>query len=250
VNVFLLWQVAASKHYKTGEWASYRQWQERGAQVRKGERGTMIVFWKKIDVDPDEDNEQQKTRMFAKYSAVFNADQVEGYEITIPEKSDISVIARADNLLEASGADIRHGPGGAYYAVIGDYINLPCPEDFKATDASTATQNYYSIALHELTHWSGSANRLDRFAGWKAGTETEAFEELIAELGSVMLCAMLCAMCGVESTVRADHAHYIAHWLKALKNDRKCIFRAASAAQKAADYLVSFLEEKTEGEAA
>jgi antirestriction protein ArdC len=165
------------------------------------------VFWKRIDIEPSQDDEERQARMFARWSTVFNAHQVEGFELTPDyEPSEIDTLAAADALVKASGADIRHGEARAYYRPSGDYINLPSPEAFKATSGSSATQNFYSTLF-----------------------------QLIAELGA----AMLCATTGVETAVREDHAHYIASWLKALKSDKQFIFAAASQAQKVVDYLHS-----------
>lgn len=211
VNVPLLWIHQIKRNFKSGTWATYRQWQEMGAQVRKGEKGTQIVFWKQIEVEPSADNEEGQTRMFARYSAVFNADQVDGFDLQSGiEAADIQAIAAADALIDASGADIRHNEARAYYNMKEDYVNLPAPEIFKDTKGSSATENYYSTLFHELTHWTGAKHRLDRMEHKTFGDTAYAFEELVAELGA----AMCCASTGVESAVREDHAHYIESWLK------------------------------------
>ena len=238
INVPLLWAHQMKSAYSSGTWATYKQWQDMGAQVKKGEKGRQIVFWKSIEVEPTQDNEQREQIMFAKYSTVFNADQVEGYILPQDdfETNDIQAISAADDLIDASGADIRFDERRAYYSVTDDYINLPSPQFFKDTCGSTATQNYYSTAFHELVHWTGAEKRLNRDQKHKFASKDYAFEELVAELGA----AMLCASTGVESSPRDDHAIYIQNWLKALKDDKKFIFSASSQAQKAADYLFSF----------
>lgn len=246
VNVPLLWVYQIKAGYRTAKWATYKQWQELKCQVRKGEKGVPVVFWKEIEVEPSEDNEEAEKRMFARYSVVFNADQVDGYDFGEQiEPSNIISIAAADTLIDATGADIRHTEARAYYDIEGDYINLPCPEIFKQTKASTATENYYSTLFHELTHWSGAAHRLNRFSNERNSDASYAFEELVAELGS----AFLCAHTGVESSPRNDHACYLKCWLKALKNDKRFIFAASSQAQKATDYLYYSFEEQKEGAA-
>jgi len=243
VNVPLLWVHQMKRNFVSGTWATYRQWQDMDAQVKKGQKGTKVVFWKTLETEPSADNEKSETRMFARWSTVFNADQVDGYELhKNVEPSDIQVIAVADALIDATGADIRHEEPRAYCNVTGDYINLPCPEIFKKTNASSATQNYYSTLFHELIHWTGANHRLDRADHKKFGDEIYAFEELIAELGS----AMTCAFTGVSSTPREDHAQYIENWLKALKSDKRFIFAASSQAQKAVDYLSSLQEQVQE----
>ena len=241
VNVPLLWVYQFSEGYQSGIWATYKQWQERGAQVRKGEKASQILFWKMMEQKPNQDNEEQSFRMFARWSRVFNADQVEGFNLEnefIP--SHIEQMAAADALIQATGADIRHDEIKAFYAPTGDYINMPPSERFKDTADSTATENYYSTLFHELTHWTGAKQRLDRFALEKFSKADYAFEELVAELGA----AMTCAMTGVTPLPRADHAKYIACWLKALADDKKFIFSAASHAQKAVDYLYNTMEMK------
>ena len=236
VNVPLLWVHQIKRRFQSGTWATYRQWQDMDAQVRKGEKGAQIVFWKQIEVAPSEDNEDAETRMFARYSTVFNADQVDGFEMqTDIEPADIQAIGAADALIDATGADIRHNEPSAYYDMAGDFINVPSPEVFRETKGSSATQNFYSTVFHELTHWSGAKHRLDRLEHKKFGDVAYAFEELIAELGA----AMCCAATGVASAPREDHAHYIQNWLSALKSDRRFIFAASSQAQKAVDYLFS-----------
>ena len=238
VNVPLLWAWQAKKEYSSAIWGTYRQWAELGAQVKKGEKGIRIVFWKSIKIEPQDENEEEETRMFAKYSTVFNADQVDGYEIKEDaeiEKSDIQAIACADSLIDASGAIIQHEENRAFYSPTLDYINVPTPEYFKDTKAKNATENYFSVIFHELSHWTGHKSRLDRKPNGDSSRAEYAYEELVAELGA----AMCCASAGVSSVVRDDHAQYIGGWLKALKNDKKFIFSASSQAQKAVDYLYS-----------
>ena len=239
VNIPLLWVYQLTEGYQSGIWATYKQWQEQGAQVRKGEKSAHIVFWKMIEQEPTQDNEEQSMRMFAKWSRVFNADQVEGFNADddfVP--SDIGAIGAADALIDASGADIRHDEIKAFYSPSGDFINMPPIERFKETSDSTATENYYSTIFHELTHWTGAKHRLDRLPSEKFSKSDYAFEELVAELGA----AMSCASTGVTALPRADHAKYIACWLRALQDDKKFIFSASSHAQKAVDYLYGNLE--------
>ena len=241
INVPLLWAYQIKKEYQSGIWATYKQWQDLGAQVKKGEKGAPIVFWKALDIEPSDDNEEAQIRMFAKHSTVFNVAQVEGYEAAKMEfePNDIQAIAAADHLLDSSSIKIRYVENSAYYSVVGDYINLPRPEFFKDTNGSTATENFYSTAFHECVHATGAKHRLNRGMKHKYASKNYAFEELIAELGA----AMLCSSTGVIAVPREDHALYIQNWLKALKDDKKFIFAASSHAQKAADYLHSFTKE-------
>ena len=204
--------------------------------MKKGEKGSQIVFWKSFEIEPQGDNQEAETRMFARWSTVFNADQVEGF--MIPEETatgKAEIMEHAESFISGTSAVIKKGGANAYYDTATDYIALPDMALFRDTVTSTATEAYYSTALHELCHWSGAPHRLDRVKGKKHGDAEYAYEELVAELGAAMLCAAL----GITSGTRADHAQYIDGWLKALKSDKKFIFSAASQAQKAADYLTS-----------
>lgn len=240
INIPMLWVHQLEKGYRSGHWGTYRQWQEQGAQVRKGQKGAGIVFWKLLDIEPEKDNDEAETRMFAKWSVVFNADQVDGFELPVTKSQGTAeTIESAESFMSATGVTIQRGGTGAYYHAGSDYIALPDQDGFYDTPTSTATEAYYSTALHELTHWTGAPKRLDRKKSRKFGDANYAFEELVAELGAAMLCAML----GITSSTRADHAQYIDGWLKALKSDKRFIFSAASQAQKAADYLFSLQPE-------
>lgn len=240
INIPMLWAHQMEKGYQSGYWGTYKQWLEIGAQVRKGEKGTCIVFWKVLDIEPEDDNEEAESRMFARWSTVFNADQVEGFDIPTEKREGAAqLMETAEGFIAATGATIETGGNSAYYHPAKDAITLPERDIFHDTPTSTATEAYYSTVLHELTHWTGAPQRLDRKRGKKYGDAEYAFEELIAELGAAMLCAML----GITSSTRADHAHYIDGWLKALKNDKRFIFSAASQAQKATDFLFSLQPE-------
>lgn len=236
VNIPVLWVHQMKGGYKSGLWGTYKQWAEKGAQVRKGEKGSHIVFWKTLEIEPQDDNVEGETRMFARWSVVFNADQVEGFTIPEPKhEGHAERIAAADQFASQTKAVIKTGSGEAYFDRLADTIAMPDMGRFFDTVTSTATEGYYSTLLHELTHWSGAASRLNRAQGKRYGDHGYAFEELVAELGSAMLCAML----GITTSTRADHAQYIDGWLKALKDDKRFIFSAASQAQKAVDYLAS-----------
>ena len=175
---------------------------------------------------------------------MFDSSQVDGWEVPIVEAVDKTTrLALVDHYIANTGASIRHNPiGGAYYRPSDDYINLPLREQFSATDTSSATETYYATALHELTHWTGHKSRCDRLD--LKNRKGYAFEELVAEIGASILSVEL----GVSPVVRADHAQYIASWLKALSDDKSYIFEAASAAQKAVDFLDE--EQEREGKEA
>ncbi len=237
VNVALLWAQSYRSGYQSPIWGTYKQWVEKGASVKKGEKATKIVFWKSIEVEPQGDNAEAETRMYARWSNLFNLEQVEGY--TPKSKAapdDLQKIAQIDNLIEAMGIEVRHGGHKAFYNRKDDYIQLPCPSDFKDTKTASALEHYQATLLHEIIHLSGSPHRLDRKKGQKFGDEDYAFEELVAEIGA----AMLCSLYGISTSLRDDHIPYINNWLEELKQDKKFIFKASSQAQKAASYILSF----------
>lgn len=238
VNIINLWVGATERGYATNAWASYKQWAEKGAQVRKGEKGALVVYYGTTTTRDPSENGDEATReiRFLKHSHVFNAAQVEGYQAPAIERPALaSRIEAAEAFVSNTGARIAYGHTRAAYAPSVDQIIMPDAERFKATAASTATENFYSTLLHELTHWTGHEKRCAREFGKRFGDQAYAAEELVAELGAAFLCAQL----GIAAEPRADHAHYLAHWLQLLKSDKKAIFTAASKASAAVDYLAS-----------
>lgn len=236
INVLMLWATAQEKGYAANRWATFKQWSDKGAKVRKGETGTPVVWFSMLDRKSDDAGDDEKSGRVPclRLSWAFNVDQVEGYEsekIPSPADNEVSPIERADALIAASGAKIQHQGVRAMYVPSRDEIHMPPQHLFTGTATMTPTEAYYAVALHELTHWTGP--RLDRAFGERFGDQAYAFEELVAELGAAFLCAEL----GVTSEPRDDHASYVASWIKVLKNDRKAIFTAASKAAEAADYL-------------
>lgn len=235
VNILSLWIEAEMRGYRSSFWASYKQWQDLGAQVRKGERGSLIVFYKLLKHDePGDHEEDTNIRFVARASWVFNAGQVDGYQ---PEEVEplrlFARIEEVDAFVDAVNADVRHGFSLARYRHDADAIEMPSPASFTGTDTSSPEECYYATLLHELTHWSGASHRLNREFGKRFGDDAYAMEELVAELGA----AFLCAQFGVASETRPDHAAYIGHWLAVLKQDRTAIFTAARKAQEAFEYL-------------
>lgn len=239
VNIVSLWVSAETRGYSAPVWATYRQWAEIGAQVRKGEKSSLVVFYKEYDVEPDTDDETDDGRRFvARASSVFNAAQVDGYALPdAPEPlGAIERIANVDAFVSATGADIRHGGERAFYNRLGDRIQMPAEELFCGTDTLSRSEGYYAVLVHELTHWSGVEHRLNRTFGKRFGDKAYAAEELVAEIGSAFLCAEL----GITQDVRPDHAQYLAQWLELMKADSRAIFTAAANASRAADYLKAF----------
>lgn len=239
INVFLLWCTAEAEGYLTNEWATYRQWQDAGAQVKKGEKSTTVIFYKEYSTgETDEDGEEEKRRV-ARAFRVFNAAQVDGYEsptLSLPENIiPITQHEEAEALVANTGANIRHGGQNAFYRPSEDFIQMPLKELFKGTGTISGTEGYYATLLHELTHWSGHGSRMNRDLNNRFGDDAYAMEELVAELGASFLCAEL----GVTPTLRSDHIQYIAHWLEVMKGDKKSIFTAAAQASQAVQFLTN-----------
>lgn len=231
VNVLALWCAADEAGYQSDKWATYKQWAESGAQVKKGEKSSTIVFWKINDAgeeaEADGEAENGPHRIIARGYNVFNAEQVEGYQAPVsPPRPEIQRIQAADDFFAALKADIRHGGGRAYYRPATDNIQMPNFEMFRNAVA------YYSTLAHETTHWTGAKTRLDRDLKGRFGDEAYAAEELVAELGAAFLCADL----GLANEPRPDHAAYAASWIKVLKGDKRAIFTAAAKAQQAVDF--------------
>jgi antirestriction protein ArdC len=230
INVLVLWATAQEKGYRSGLWATYKQWQEMGAQVRKGEKSANVVFWKFFESDKEIDSEtlQPKRIPMAREYWVFNADQVEGFAgLEEPTKTTEERIESAEAFLRTLDVRLVEGGNQAFYRPASDTIHMP------PFAAFTEALYYYSVLSHELTHWTGAPQRLNRDLSGRFGTESYAVEELVAELGSAFLCSEL----GLPTDPRTDHAPYIASWLKVLKNDKRAIFTAAGKAQAAADWL-------------
>jgi antirestriction protein ArdC len=235
INILLLWGAAMEGGYAAPTWMTYRQAQELGGQVRRGEKGSLIVFADRITrTEQDEAGKDVEREIpFMKGYTVFNVEQIDGLPAQYhPKPADplpeAERLLRADGFIAATGADIRHGGEMAFYAPTSDSVRLPPFETFRDKES------YYATALHELTHWTGHRSRLARdFGGQRFGDEGYAREELVAELGSAFLCVDL----GITPAIRDDHTAYIGNWLKALKGDKRAIFQAAAHAQRAADYL-------------
>ncbi len=254
VNTVALWASAHCQQFSHGLWGTYRQWQDRGAQVRKGEKSSLIIFYRDLEPGERDDEsgnaDERGTRSFiARASRVFNVAQVEGF--TPASEPDTSVdriepSIAAEALIAATFAKISIGGERAFYSRSSDTISMPDRTRFIGTASSTPTEGWYSTLLHELTHWSGAEHRLARTFGERFGDDAYAMEEMVAELGAAFLCGDL----GITAEPRPDHAEYIGHWLRILKADRKAIFTAASAANKAAEFLAGFAPSSSVREAA
>lgn len=237
VNVIALWAAAEINGYGSGLWATYKQWNLLGAQVRRGEKGSTVVFYKETKrehIKEETGERQMQTFLVARSSSSFNAEQVDGWQPPKPPVlNPARVLDQAEAFVAGTAADIRHGGDRAYYKRSADHIVMPDRDRFTGTKTSTATEGYYATLLHELTHWTAHESRLDRQLARRFGKEAYAMEELVAELGAAFLCSDL----AITNTPRSDHAAYIGNWLGVLKNDKKAIFTAASKANQAKTYL-------------
>ena len=231
-----MWCAATEKGYAAPIWMTFKQAAELGGNVRKGEKGSLVVYADTItrtEADPKTGEEQERDIPFMKGYTVFNVEQVEGlpahfHAVAAPPAETVERIAHAETFFANTGAMIAHGGNQAYYSQAEDRIQMPPIEAFREATA------YYATLAHEVTHWTKSPKRLERDFGRKRwGDEGYAMEELVAELGAAFLCVDL----GLSPEPRADHADYIGHWLGVLKADKRAIFGAAGHAQKAADYL-------------
>jgi len=242
VNILSLWIDAMTKGYSSGVWASYKQWQTLGAQVRRGEHGSIIIFYKQFDQTEEEKEEGEPVRYVARASWVFNAAQCEGWLPPAPPArlSNVAIDEGVGAFIAATGAQVDHGYNMARYRIDLDRIEMPSPSWFFDTRTRTATQAYHGVLLHELTHWTGASHRIGRDLRNRFGTRAYAFEELVAELGA----AFMCAAFKIANEPRQDHAAYVATWLEVLNDDPKAIFTAATKAQEAIEYLGNLAAEK------
>jgi len=235
VNVLLLWAEATVRGFSAPVWMTFRQALALGAHVRKGESGSTVLYADHMvrTITSEDGLGVDREIPFLKAYAVFNVEQIEGlppqFNTPVAEPSEPEQrIKRADRFFANLRADIRQGGSQAYYALNGDYVQLPPFESF------INAERYYATLGHECCHWTRHPARLDRGFGRKQwGDEGYAREELVAELGSAFLCADL----ELSPSPREDHAAYIQSWLEVLRSDKRFIFSAAAHAQRALDYL-------------
>lgn len=259
VNPWLLDMTASAAGYSSKWWGTYAQWGAKKGQVRKGEEGTVIVFWKIIDrwVTNEETGEKEKEKtFFLRYSKVFNLDQVdnvvapskvrsgkewiEGHPADKPHPLDALRVKVDDGVkfehteyepaelvIEQTGANITYGKGRACYYPSTDGIDMPSKDKFPKLE------DFYSTIFHELTHWAekrtGFVNEKDK---------SYALGELVAEIGACYVCEHVGVPINSDTEFVQQHAAYLKSWLGALKDDPKFIFKASKWASKAADLLL------------
>ena len=247
VNILLLWGSTIENGFTGQSWFTFRQALSLGGHVRKGERGTTVVYADRFVPSEEkrraaETGEEAQAIPFLKGFTVFNCDQCDElpHEIATaaPPPPQGLIEPRVEALIKATGIDFRIGGNRAFYAPAEDYVQVPPPQ------AYFEPINWHRTALHELGHATGHRSRLNRDQGGSYGTKKYAFEELVAELAAAFGCASL----GIVPTVR--HSDYIGSWLEVLREDNRAIVRAASQASKAADYLLGFAPDMAQAAAA
>ena len=247
VNVLILWGAVIAGAYPNQGWLTFRQALAAGGCVRKGEQGVTVCYADRFTPEAEkqrsaEQGDDARSIPFLKRFVVFNVAQCDGlpehYSADAPPPPMRELVPIAENLIAATGADFRIGGPRAFYSPSGDFVQVPPQPAFPRQI------DFYRTALHELGHWTGHASRLARSFGGRFGDSAYAREELCAELTSAYLCAAL----GIVPTVR--HADYLGSWLAVLREDSRAIFKAASQASKAADYLLAFAAARQAAEAA
>ncbi len=238
INVLILWGAVIEHGFPGQSWLTFRQALALGGNVRKGERGTTVVYADRFTPEDErrrarETGEEAQAIPFLKRFTVFNAAQCENLpeEIaaTAPPPEPGLIEPRVEALIEATGIDFRIGGNRAFYVPAQDYVMVPPPQAF------FEPINWHRTALHECSHASGAPQRLNRDLSGSFGSKKYAFEELVAEISAAFCCAAL----GIVPTVR--HADYIGSWLEVMREDNRAVVRAASQASKAADWLLAHL---------
>jgi antirestriction protein ArdC len=245
INVLWLWMAAEAAGHSPPFWMTYRQSQLLGGQVRKGERGTVAIFYRAYqaeEADEADDAEGPRTRRVLKSFTVFNACQIDGLPGRFfPEPRPLPPPTERDSALArffaAIPVKIRHWGAEAFYSPVLDQITMPEPGLFRDLD------HYRATLAHELSHWTGHENRLARQLGARFGSEAYAMEELVAELSSAILGAEL----GLPVDHLDHHASYLASWLKVLKADSRAILAVAAKAEEAASLLLRFGRREVDG---
>jgi len=241
INWLMLNYETEKKEYSKPIFSSYKQWASLKGQVKKGSKGTKIIFYKPLTqpskIDP---TKLVQAGCILNSSTVFNIDQVDlseskyrPDEFKTGKQYSIKLI---DDFVKATKVEIKNSEGhGCYYNQTKDFINMELKTNFKDTKESNATLHYYSTLFHELTHSTGHKNRLDRKDKFDDRKKSYAYEELVAEIGSIFFGYEF----NITKTIRDNHAKYLNSWIKELKNDYTFLTGATAQAQKAVDYFVS-----------
>jgi antirestriction protein ArdC len=238
INVLTLGMSALAFASGDPRWATYKQAEDRGWQIRKGERGTTGYFFKKLELRDDRadgaDGEDNVRRIpLLRAFSLFHASQIDGIPDFIPptiEEAPWRAPEAAEIIITNSGAVVRFGGEKAFYSPSTDHIQMPPHAAFPTAEKFCGT------LLHEAGHWTSTKTRLNRDLRNHFGSHDYAREELRAEIGQMMVCGEL----GIADCDFSNNAAYVASWLEKLRSDRKEIFRAAADAQRIADYLLAF----------
>lgn len=229
--------------YKRLVYGTYKQWAKHQCQVKKGEKSTKLVFFKQYIKDAEFEDKRKVIRLTRAFD-VFNIEQVEGNIekfVGFDTKTNlVNDIDKAETFISNTKVKIQDGTK-ACYIPSQDYITMPTKDSFINTQHSTATENYYTTLLHELTHWTGHKDRCNRELSTRFGSTDYAFEELVAELGSCFMATHL----NITSHPREDHAHYLNSWIKCLEEHEDAIWKASSLASKAMEYCKSLQQSQT-----
>lgn len=238
INILILWCAVVERGFAGQGWLTFRQAQALGGSVRRGERGTSVVYADRFTprderVRADRDGDAARSVPFLKRFTVFNTEQCDGLPGAARETAATVppglIRPEVETMIARSGADLRIGGDRAFYDIDADHVRLPPPHSFRQPI------DWHRTALHELGHWTGAGHRLARDLSGRFGSAPYAQEELVAEL----MAAFTCASLSIVPTVR--HADYIGAWLQVLRADERAVVRAASAASRAADFLLAFL---------
>lgn len=233
INIMLLWSDIVDKSFSSPYFLTFKQAVELGGNVKKGSKGSQIIYYKMIDIkNKNKEDKKEQIPMLKTYT-IFNLDQIDGIESPKVEcqsdfqnSSGFVEIPKIENLIERTGVKIVHKGANAFYSPSYDQITMPTKDRF------SNSSDYYCTIWHELVHSTSASKRLDRSLKGKFGSKDYAFEELVAELGSAFCCADL----GIIG--KLQHESYIAYWLEKLSNDKRFIFKAASLASKAHQFLL------------
>lgn len=249
INTVALWATGQLRGYFLPYWATFLQWEKLGARIRRGEKASVVVFYKREELPTTDENDQEvaiESRRILRGSFVFNATQVDGWTYPVSTNEDrTEKLQKVDRFIESLGAEIHYGSDMAYYSPKFDRIHMPDRREFIERVTRTATEGFYSVLLHEHVHWTGHSKRLNRSLSGRFGDSAYAMEELVAELGAAFLCGEL----GISVHPRQDHAAYVASWLDVLRQQKTAIFTAASTATAACRYVWELSTVKTKGDA-
>lgn len=239
-NTVLLAFISDEKGYTSNKWATFDQWKDKKRSIKKGEKGTQVIFWKQVKIKTDEKDENgddiEKMIPFMRYYTVFNECQLQDYKLeeTTEQPIDENILNKInlfkDNYLDRIGAVYTEGHGHACYIPSRDVIELPSVSQYNRD----MLEEYIPTACHETVHWSGAKSRLNRDLSGRFGSESYAFEELVADIGA----GFVSAEYGHQYMFSNNNLKYLESWIKILQDKPKTIITACSMAQKAADYLL------------